>query len=75
MNKLWNRLVQWYYRKKAIRGLRRKYLLDIEIDRLMKDWVTACIIDRKQEGRRKELIDSNLAIKEKEMFIKWLNTK
>jgi hypothetical protein len=40
----------------------------------MKEWTTACIIDRQQEFRRKELIELQSAIKEKELFIKWLQS-
>ena len=64
----------WYYNKKAIRGLRKKYLLDLACDYIMKDWISACIIERKQEFRRKELVEKQAEVKEKELFLKWLKT-
>jgi hypothetical protein len=41
----------------------------------MKEWITACIIERKMEGRRKELIESQSGIKEKELFCQIVNKK
>jgi hypothetical protein len=65
-------IITWYFRKRAIYGLRRKYALDLAVEQLLKDWITACIIERKQEGRRQELIDAQGKIKESELFVKWL---
>lgn len=64
-----------FYRWKALRGLRRKYRLDIEVNKVLKDWITACIIDRKQEFRRKELIDAQANLKESELFYKWVKSQ
>jgi hypothetical protein len=68
-------IIKWIYRKRAIYGLRRKYLLDIPVDEILKDWITDCIIERKQDGRRKELINAQEGLKEKELFYKWLKTQ
>lgn len=65
-------LIKWFYRKWALRGLRAKYRKEIAVDLVLKEWITACIIERKMEGRRKELIDSQNKIKEEELFYKWL---
>ncbi len=72
---MFQNLIEWYYHKKAIFGLRQKYRLDIAVDRVLKDWITDSIIHRKQEFRRKELIESQKSIAEKEMFYKWINIK
>lgn len=71
---LFEKLRRYYYRRKAIRALKRRYRLDSMCDEIMKDWVTACIIERRQEGRRKELIEAQTKIKEEELFLKWLKT-
>ena len=41
----------------------------------MKEWITDCIVERKQEGRRKEFVDKQAEIKEKELFLKWLRAQ
>ncbi len=69
------KLISWFGRKKALRGLRRKYVLDIAVKQVLKDWITASIIERKQEGRRKELVDASSELKEIELFYKWLLTQ
>ena len=69
---MFKKIQKWCYRKKAIFGLRKKYRLEMAVDEVLKDWITACIIDRKQEGRRQELIDSQKKLKEEELFYKWL---
>lgn len=69
------KLIFWCARKKAIFALKRKYVLDIQVKTLLKEWVTACILERKQEGRRQELTDSIKEIQELELFYKWLKTK
>ena len=66
---------KWWFHKWAIRGLKKKYLEEMAIDVILKDWITECIIVRKQEGRRQELIDSQKGIVEKELFYKWLQNK
>lgn len=68
-------LREWYYHKKALNGLKKKYYLELEVDKILKDWITACIIERRQENRRKELIESQSKVKEDELFIKWLKTQ
>ena len=68
------RFREWRYHRKAIKGLLKKYYLEVEVDKVLKDWISACIIERKQEGRRKELVESMAKVKEDEFFIKWLLT-
>lgn len=69
-------IILWFYRKWALRGLRAKYRKEMALDLVLKDWITACIIERKMEGRRKELIEMQGKLKETELFYKWLmNTK
>lgn len=68
-------MLNYYYQKRALWGLKRKYNLDVAVDRILRDWISECILHRKQEGRRKELTDTITAIKEKELFLKWLNSK
>lgn len=68
-------LIFWLYRKWALHGLKRRYLKEMAIDTVLKEWVTDCIIERKQEGRRKELVELQNKLKESEIFYKWLLTK
>lgn len=67
--------IAWVMRKWALFGLRNKYRREIAVDQVLKDWITACIIDRKMEGRRKELLESQAKIKEEEIFYKWLKAQ
>jgi hypothetical protein len=64
-----------YYKRKALNGLKRKYYLDIAINEHLKDWVTDCIINRKQEHRRKELVELEGTLKEQYLFLEWLNNR
>lgn len=68
-------IINWIFRKRALWGLRRKYALDIAVKVVLKEWITACIIERKQEGRRKELVEAQAEIKEMELFAKWLKSQ
>jgi hypothetical protein len=68
-------IIKFYYNWKAKRLLTQKYLLDIAIEEYMKDWVTDCIISRKQEFRRKELVEAQNNISESQLFLKWLSKK
>ncbi len=61
-------------RLRAIWGLKKTYRKEIEIEKITKDWITVCIIERKQEGRRKELLESQARLKERELFLTYLNT-
>ena len=65
----------FFYRLKALRGLKRKYYIDIATHEFLKDWVTDCIINRKQENRRKELVELEGTLKEQKLFLDWLKTK
>ena len=65
-------MIKWLYRKYAIFGFRKKCALDLATQQVLKEWITACIIERKQEGRRKELLEAQAGIKEVELFAKWL---
>lgn len=65
----------WWFRRWALKGLKKKYYQDIAVNEVMKDWITACIIDRKQEFRRKELIESKAGLKEMELFRNWIKTQ
>ena len=66
---------KFYYKWKALRGLKRKYYIDIATHEYLKDWVTDCIIGRKQENRRKELVELEGTLKEQNLFLDWLKTK
>lgn len=68
-------IIRWIFRKRALYGLRRKYALDISVKTILKEWITACIIERKQDGRRKELVDAQGELKEMELFAKWLKAQ
>ena len=70
-----NKFIKWWYRKWGLHGLKKKYREDIAVDYILKDWITECIINRKQEGRRNELIDSQKKISEEELFYKWLKSQ
>lgn len=70
-----DKIIAWYDRKWSLRGLRKKFRREIVVDTVMKDWITDCIIERKQEGRRKEFVDKQAEIKEKELFLKWLRAQ
>lgn len=72
---MFDNLIAWYYRKKAFRGLKAKYRLEIATDVVAKEWITECILHRKQEFRRKELVEMQAKIKEQELFYKWLMAK
>lgn len=65
-------LIKWYYRKKALRGFIKKCRLDLEIDKILKEWITLSIVERKHEGRRKELIEAIAKEKETTLFYQWL---
>lgn len=69
------KIIQYFAHKKALRGLRKKYVLDLAVKHILKDWITASIIERKQEGRRKELVETQAEVKEMELFYKWLKTQ
>lgn len=66
---------EFYYKWKALNGMRKKYLLDIATHKYLKEWVKDCIINRKQEYRRKELVELEATLKEQELFLNWLNSK
>ena len=69
------KIKRYYYRRKAKRGLLKKYLLNVACNNLLKEFISASIIERKQEFRRKELVEKQAEIKEEELFIKWLKAK
>lgn len=64
-----------YFRAKALLGLRKKYALEIAVDNVLREWISDCIIERKQEGRRKEFEELRKKIEEEELFYKWLKSK
>lgn len=64
-----------WYRFKAKKGLIKKYNLDIEIDEILKDYISECIIARKQEFRRKELVEQQNKLNEDKLFLKWLKAR
>lgn len=72
---MYTKIKDYITRKRALYGLRKKYRMEIAVEKLSKDWITACIIDRQQEFRRKELIESQAKIKEIELFYKWLKSQ
>jgi hypothetical protein len=71
-NNIMKTLIKWYYRKKALRGFIKKCRLDMEIDKILKEWITLSIVERKHEGRRKELTDAISKEKETTLFYQWL---
>lgn len=70
---MFENFITWFFHKWALRALRAKERKDLATFVVLKDWVTACIIERKQEGRRKELVELQQKIKETELFYKWLS--
>lgn len=68
------KIKDYFVHKRAIRGLKKKYELEIAVKQISKDWITACIIERKQEFRRKELIEAQAEMKELELFYKWIKS-
>jgi hypothetical protein len=70
-----DKIINWVDVKWALRGLVKKFRREIVIDSIMKDWISACIIERKQEGRRKEFLDKQKEIEEKELFYKWIKSR
>lgn len=58
-----------------LRKLKSKYEKDIALNLVLKDWVKHCIIDRKQENRRDELIETESKLKEMNMFLDWIKTQ
>jgi len=69
------KIIEKYYRWRAKRRLISKYLLDTAVEEILKDWITDCIVDRKQEHRRKELVETQNQITESKLFIKWLRKR
>ena len=70
-----NKIIKFYYNWKAKRGMLKKYYLDLATEELLKNWISDCIISRKQEFRRKELVEIQNSINESQLFIKWLKSK
>ena len=68
-------IIKFYYRWKAKKGMLAKYRLDLATEEVLKEWITECIVNRKQEFRRKELVEIQNSISESQLFIKWLRTK
>lgn len=64
--------MRFYYRKKSIRFTKKNARAGIAGDRITIDWVTACIIDRQQTFRRKELLEAQAKLKEDELFLEFL---
>jgi hypothetical protein len=69
------KIIEFYYRLKAKRGMLIKYYLDLATEEILKEWISDCIINRKQEFRRKELVEIQNSITESKLFIKWLKSK
>lgn len=69
------KIITYIYRKRALYGLRRKYLLDIAVKQILKDWITDCIVDRRQESRRNEFVEADKELKEMELFRKWIKSQ
>jgi hypothetical protein len=69
------KIKELYYKWKAKRVLIRKQYAEIAIDELTKDWITSCIIERKQEFRRKELVEFQNKTNEDQLFLKWLKAR
>lgn len=68
-------IIKFYFNWKAKRGMLNKYYLDLATEEILKEWISDCIINRKQEFRRKELVEIQNSISESQLFIKWLKTK
>lgn len=64
-----------YYRWKAKRQFVNHFTLEIAKDNLLKDWITTCIVERKQEFRRKELVEMQNKTNEDQLFVKWLKSR
>ena len=64
-----------YYRWKAKMGLLKTYNLQEQEVIISKDYLTECIINRKQEFRRKELVELQDKLNEIQLFKKWLKSQ
>lgn len=58
-----------------LKALKTKYRRELQEMEISKKWITECIIDRKQEFRRPELIKLETQIKEQVLFLEWLETQ
>lgn len=65
-------MIQKYQRFRARRKLIKHYSEQFYRDLLLKDWITECIVGRKQEHRRKELVEMQDKINEEVKFLEWL---
>ena len=68
-------LRKWLLRKWLLSKLIRRYRREIIGDKILEEWITACIVERKHEGRRKELQENRAKQLESELFVKWLETQ
>lgn len=59
-------------RTKAIKSLLEKYKYEIEIEKVMEEWITKRILEG-QKGRREELTKKRSRVKELELFINFLS--
>ena len=67
-------LKRWVLRKWLLKSLIRRYTREIVGDKILEEWITNCIVERKHEGRRKELTENRAKQIESELFIKYLKT-
>ena len=59
-------------RKLAIRRLRKHYENLLIVETIMEEWISTSIINRQQQGRRKELKEKQDRIKEITLFVDYL---
>lgn len=64
-----------YHKIKAKRQFIKYFANEIEKDKILKDWISECIITRKQEFRRKEMVEMQDKLNEDELFVKWLRER
>lgn len=72
------RILSWYNRKKVIRKLKSHNLYMLEMERLLKDWVTQILLDgslspQEVASERSELLKKQYSIKRIEMFLEYLD--
>lgn len=68
------KIKNYFTRRKVLKGLIRTYKQQVIVQEIENDWISRCIIERKQEGRRNELIQGQQKLKELELLLKFVKT-
>jgi len=68
-------LIRKYYKFKSRRKLISHYRYQLEVEEMMRDWISQSIVERKQEGRRDELVGKESRIQEIKLLLNYLKSK